>query len=389
MSEDIKVNLVNEDNNVDFKVNMKRPRSEKEAPKQEAEDQDSSDEVNENTEDQATDDQQDNQEQGRSSAPQGEKQKPRELSKEEIVNQLLSDRFNITLDNLPDVLKNNEKKAAESVELTEDLKKYLEFRKETKRGLADFVKLQEDIDQIDSDKILRDYYSQTKPGLELSDVDYLVNKKFGYDEDNDSEDVIKTKQLEKKEEIHKAKEYFNNLKEKYKAPLESSSESVPEEYKEAFSFYSQYKESQTKQEEAQKLHRQSFEEQTKKLFNDEFEGFDFKVGEKKLVYKPKNVDEVVKSNSDLTNFIQKHLDDNGNLKDVKAYHKSLSMATNPEAFASFFYEQGKADAVNDVVAGGKNVDMALRKNVDSSKPASKFRVLNDESDFSGGLKFRK
>lgn len=389
MSEDLKVNLVNEDNNVDFKVNMKRPKSKEDEPKQEAEDQNPEDQATEENDDQATDSQQDGQEQDQDKAPEAESEKPKELSKEEIVNQLLSDKFNITLDNLSDVLKNNEKKAAEDVELTEDVKKYLEFRKETKRGLADFVKLQEDIDQMDSDKILRDYYAQTKPGLEQSDIDYLVNKKFGYDEDNDSEDVIKTKQLEKKEEIHKAKEYFNNLKEKYKAPLESSSESVPEEYKEAFSFYSQYKESQTKQEEAQKLHRQSFEEQTKKLFNDEFEGFDFKVGEKKLVYKPKNVDEVVKSNSDLTNFIQKHLDDNGNLKDVKAYHKSLSMAMNPEAFASFFYEQGKADAVNDVVTGGKNVDMSLRKNVDSSKPASKFRVLNDEADFSSGLKFRK
>lgn len=382
MSEDIKVNLVNEDDGVDFKVNIAKPKSENVAT--ETEEQQTEEAAEGVQEEVQSPDNQEVEENITS-----EEQSPKELSKEEIVNQLLSDKFNITLDGLSDVLKNNEKKAAESVELTEDIKKYLEFHKETKRGLADFVKLQEDIDQLDSDKILRDYYAQTKPGLEQSDIDYLVSKKFGYDEENDSEDVIKTKQLEKKEEIHKAKEYFKSLKEKYKAPLESSSESVPEEYKEAFSFYSQYKENQAKQEEAQQLQRQSFEERTKKLFNDEFEGFDFKVGEKKLVYKPKNIDEVVKSNSDLNNFIQKHLDENGTLKDVKAYHKSLSMAMNPEAFASFFYEQGKADAVNDVVAGGKNIDMSLRKNVDSSKPGSKFRVLSDESDFSSGLKFRK
>ena len=383
MSEDIKVNLVNEDDGVDFKVNIAKPKSKEAAP--EVEEQQTG-EAAEEVQDEVQSPE--NQEVEENKAPE-EEGSPKELSKEEIVNQLLSDKFNITLDGLSDVLTNNEKKAAEQVELTEDIKKYLEFHKETKRGLADFVKLQEDVDQMDSDKILRDYYAQTKPGLEESDIDYLVSKKFGYDEDNDTEDVIKTKQLEKKEEIHKAKEYFKSLKEKYKAPLESSSESVPEEYKEAFSFYSQYKENQAKQEEAQQLQRQSFEERTKKLFNDEFEGFDFKVGEKKLVYKPKNIDEVVKSNSDLNNFIQKHLDENGTLKDVKAYHKSLSMAMNPEAFASFFYEQGKADAVNDVVTGGKNIDMSLRKNVDSSKPGSKFRVLNDESDFSSGLKFRK
>jgi hypothetical protein len=387
MSKEIKVNLVNEESDVDFKVNIASPKKQKsKAPAEEAEENETSEEETSQAED--TDNQQDSQSEAQET-PEGSEEKPKELSKEEIVNQLLSDRFNVTLDSLSDVLKNSAKEPAETVELTEDVKKYLEFRKETKRGLADFVKLQEDVDQMDSDKILRDYYAQTKPGLDSSDIDYLMNKKFGYDEDSDSEDVIKSRQLEKKEEIHKAKEYFVALKEKYKAPLESSSESVPEEYKDAFSFYSQYKENQAKQEEAQKLQRQSFEERTNKLFNDEFEGFDFKVGEKKLVYKPKNLDEVIKSNSDLTNFIQKHLDDNGNLKDVKAYHKSLSMATNPEAFASFFYEQGKADAVNDVVAGGKNIDMSLRKNVDSSKPASKFRVLQDEAEFSSGLKFRK
>ena len=355
MSEDIKVNLVNEDDGVDFKVNIAKPKSKEAAPEvEEQQTGEAAEEVQDEV--QSTE----NQEVEENKAPE-EEGSPKELSKEEIVNQLLSDKFNITLDGLSDVLTNNEKKAAEQVELTEDIKKYLEFHKETKRGLADFVKLQEDVDQMDSDKILRDYYAQTKPGLEESDIDYLVSKKFGYDEDNDTEDVIKTKQLEKKEEIHKAKEYFKSLKEKYKAPLESSSESVPEEYKEAFSFYSQYKENQAKQEEAQQLQRQSFEERTKKLFNDEFEGFDFKVGEKKLVYKPKNIDEVVKSNSDLNNFIQKHLDENGTLKDVKAYHKSLSMAMNPEAFASFFYEQGKADAVKDVMAKSKNISNEPRR----------------------------
>ena len=126
---------------------------------------------------------------------------------------------------------------------------------------------------------------------------------------------------------------------------------------------------------------------SRKLFNDDFEGFEFKVGEKNLKYKPKSVEDVVKTNSDLNNFIKKHLDDNGNLKDAKAYHTALTMAMNPESFANFFYEQGKADAVNEVVAGGKNVDMALRKGVDSQKPGSKFRILDDGS--SSGLKIKR
>lgn len=383
MNEDLKVNLTDNEDAVDFKINLseKAPAPEKEPEAVEESQEPTGDIASEGEESvqSEVDQTQEAEVQPAEEAP--------AKTKEELVNELLSDRFNITLDKLPDVLNNTEKEPAETIELTEDIKQYLEFRKETKRGLADFVKLQEDIDGIDSDKLLRDYYAQTKPGLDESDIDYLVNKKFGYDEDSDSEDLIKSKQLEKKEEIHKAKEFFKSLKEKYKAPLESSSESVPEEYKEAFSFYSQYKEDQSKQEEIQNRQRQSFEEKTQKLFNDGFEGFDFKVGEKKLVYKPKNVEDVVRSNSDLSNFIQKHLDDNGNLKDAKAYHTALTMAMNPESFAAFFYEQGKADAVNEVVAGGKNVDMAIRKGVDSSKPGSRFRVLDDGS--SSGLKIKK
>lgn len=377
MSEEVKVELNNQED-VDFKVNLSAPQQPQEQVEQEVEES-----VEENQEPV-----QDSTEQSEESAePQVEEQPDNEeLSREEIVNQLLRDKFNITLDTLPEVLNNTEKQA-DTVELTEDIKKYLEFKKETKRGLADFVKLQEDIDARGEDELLREYYSQTKPGLEASDVEYLLNKKYGYDPDNSSEDEIKSKQLEKKEELYKAKEYFNTLKEKYKTPLESSEVSVPEEYKEAYSFYSQYKENQARQEESQKLQRQTFEEKTRKLFNDDFEGFEFKVGEKNLKYKPKSVEEVVKTNSDLNNFIKKHLDDNGNLKDAKAYHTALTMAMNPESFAAFFYEQGKADAVNEVVAGGKNVDMAVRKGVDSQKPGSKFRVLDDGS--SSGLKIKR
>lgn len=377
MSEEVKVELNNQED-VDFKVNLSAPQQTEEQVEPEV-----TESVEENQEPV-----QDSTEQSEESAePQVEEQpENEELSREEIVNQLLRDKFNITLDTLPEVLNNTEKQA-ETVELTEDIKKYLEFKKETKRGLADFVKLQEDIDARGEDELLREYYSQTKPGLEASDVEYLLNKKYGYDPENSSEDEIKSKQLEKKEELYKAKEYFNTLKEKYKTPLESSEVSVPEEYKEAYSFYSQYKENQARQEESQKLQRQTFEEKTRKLFNDDFEGFEFKVGEKSLKYKPKSVEEVVKTNSDLNNFIKKHLDDNGNLKDAKAYHTALTMAMNPESFAAFFYEQGKADAVNEVVAGGKNVDMAVRKGVDSQKPGSKFRVLDDGS--SSGLKIKR
>ena len=77
------------------------------------------------------------------------------------------------------------------------------------------------------------------------------------------------------------------------------------------------------------------------------------------------------------------------LKDAGKYHTALSMAMNPEKYAKFFYEQGKSDAVNEVVKDGKNIEMSVRNNVDSSKSGTQFKVLQDTASFSSGLKIKK
>ena len=191
-----------------------------------------------------------------------------------------------------------------------------------------------------------------------------------------------------KQELQKAKDYFNNIKEKYYTPLESSAENVPENYKKALDFYQQYSGEVAETQKVEERQRQVFNKNTKSFFNDEFKGFEFNVGDKKLTYKPKDIKETVKSQSDLGNFISKHLDSDGNLQNAKEYHTALSMAMNPLGYAKFFYEQGKADAVNDVVKDGKNVNMNVRTNVDSSKPGPKFRVLKDTNEFGSGLRIK-
>ena len=108
-----------------------------------------------------------------------------------------------------------------------------------------------------------------------------------------------------------------------------------------------------------------------------------------MTYKPKSVTEVAENQSDLNNFIRRFVDEKGFLKDANKYHQSLHMAMNPEAYAKFFYEQGKADAVNEVVKDGKNIDMNVRTNVDSSKPGTKFKVVDSNQDFGSGLKIKK
>ena len=308
-------------------------------------------------------------------------------TKEEILSAYLTDKYELDINSLEDVLSNKDKKQVNK--LPEEIEKYLEYKKDTNRGLKDYMKLQQDFDEANQSDLLVQYYKETNPGLNDEDVSFLIEQKFEYKESIHTDSEKKVKELEKKKELFKAKQYFNDLKEKYKSPLESSNENVPDEYKEAFSNYNKYQEESKKNKEIQDNQRAVFDEKTRKLFNDDFKGFEFNVGEKSLVYQPKDSKDVMEKNSNLNNFISKHIDEKGSLKSAADYHRAMDIAMNPEKYAKFFYDQGKSDAVNEVVKDGKNINMDVRSKVDSSTTGTKFKVLQDSGNFSSGLKIKK
>jgi len=47
--------------------------------------------------------------------------------------------------------------------------------------------------------------------------------------------------------------------------------------------------------------------------------------------------------------------------DAKNYHKAFYTANNADAIANHFYEQGKADAIKQLNAESKNINMEPRK----------------------------
>ena len=124
------------------------------------------------------------------------------------------------------------------------------------------------------------------------------------------------------------------------------------------------------------------------MFKENFKGFEYNVGDKSVVFKPKNVDEVHQTQSNLNNYIDKFLDDSGYLNDADGFHRSLNLALNPDNVAKFFYEQGVADATEGLVKKTKNIDMDVRSNTDTeNKGGLQYRVL-DDSDFTD-FKIRK
>ena len=92
--------------------------------------------------------------------------------------------------------------------------------------------------------------------------------------------------------------------------------------------------------------------------------------------------------ADVNNFIGKYLNEDGLIKDAKGYHRSLSVAMNPEKFAQFFYDQGVSKTVDNVTRKSKNINMDMRQAPQTvSKDGMKIRPIGN-TESGRGLKIR-
>ena len=283
-------------------------------------------------------------------------------------------RYNKEIANLDELFEqrsNNE-------DLDPEVATYLKYKKETGRGIEDFIQLNKDYDSMDQDQLLFEYHKGVDKDLDVDDIKFDLESKFAYDADYDDEKEIKKKQLAKKRELTKAKEYFNGLKEQYKVPLESRESLVPNEEKETYEAYKSYKQAASQADEEQQKKSKYFSDKTNELFSDKFEGFGFNIDEnKKVVYKPGDSTDLLKEQSNLENFVSKFLNDEGYLKDAEAFHRSIAVASNPEKFAKFFYEKGMAEAVGSVARESKNIDMTRQATQISPPQGMKVTALDD------------
>jgi len=234
-------------------------------------------------------------------------------------------------------------------QLPENIEKLVSFMEETGGTVEDYVRLNADYSNVDDKTLLKEYYKKNKPYLDNSDIELLIED-FDYDEDLDEEKDIRKKKLAFKEEVAKAKNFLEETKAKYYDDIKLKSNVNPESQK-AMDFFNRY----NKQQEQAEQNRKLFEQNTKKLFTENFEGFDINIGDRKYKYKIQNTDSVAEKQSNINNLIGKFLDSNGTINDYSGYHKAMYAAENVDRIASHFYEQGKADAVKEVVDNSKNL----------------------------------
>ncbi len=253
------------------------------------------------------------------------------------------------------------------IDLPENIQKVVNFINETGGSLEDYVKLNVDYNSLDEDQLLKEYYQTSKPHLDGDEVAFLLDENFAFDEDiDDDRDVIK-KKIARKEELSKAKTYLDNLKSKYYEEIKGGSRLAPEQ-KKAVDFFNRYtKENELATQTAEKQ-TNAFLDKTGKLFNENFKGFDYSVGDKKYRFKVKDAETVKNSQSDINNFIKKFLNEDGEMSDAQGYHKSLFTAMNADSVAQHFYEQGKSDAMKESVSNSKNIKMGARGVHENVKP---------------------
>jgi len=304
------------------------------------------------------------------------KEEPKEEVKEEV--QDLQDKVEEAVQTSQDT----------GIELPENIQKVVDFINETGGTLEDYVKINQDYSNIDESTLLYQYYNQTKSHLTKDEIDFLIDDNFSVDEEIDEQRDIKRKKLAYKEEIAKAKSYLEGLKDQYYKEVKLGSKLTDDQQK-AVEFFNTYNSEQSEQAKLQDEQVNHFNNESKKVFNDNFKGFEFEVGDKKYRYNVNDKQKVLDKQANILNVLDKYISKDNMLQDAKGYHKALFVADNADAVANHFYEQGKADAIKQLNADSKNINMDPRKAGTVEAGGVKIRAISGDDSSKLKIKLRK
>ena len=314
-----------------------------------------------------------------------------EEQKEEIIEEELPVIEEVTVEDLQDepeeiiateqVVEEAIVKAKETGEpLPEQLKKVVQFMNETGGDLQDYVNLNRNIEKMDDSEVLDEYYRTTKSHLTSEERGFLLEDSFGINEEVDDERTARMKKIALKEQVAEARAHLDRQKSKYYEEIKAGSK-LTQEQQQAINFFNRYNKESEKNKQISQAKKETFLKKTNNVFNEDFKGFDYQVGDKRFRYNIKDVGETKNILSDPKNFINKFVNEKEEMHDPSGYHKSLYTAMNADAVAKHFYEQGKADAVKNQVAKDKNIDMNPRQtHSEMNVGGMKVRVLGQSAD---------
>ena len=275
--------------------------------------------------------------------------------------------------------------------LPENIQKLVDFMDETGGDISDYVNLNRDVSKMDDSDVLDEYYRATKSHLTAEERNFLLEETFGYDEEIDDEKDIRKKKIALKEQVAEAKAYLDGQKSKYYEEIKAGSKLTSEQQK-AIDFFNRYNKENEEQKKITEASVNKFKQRTEKVFNKDFKGFDYQVGDKRFRFNIKDINKVKETQSDINNFVNKFVgEDKTTIEDATGYHKSLFTAMNADVVAKHFYEQGKADAIKNQVAKDKNINTNPRQtHGEINAGGIKVKVLGDSAnDFKFKIRKKK
>ncbi len=243
--------------------------------------------------------------------------------------------------------------------IPEGILELVDFMNDTGGSMEDYIRLSKNYNKLDDTDLIKEFYKITKPHLDQSEIDFMIQDNFKYDNEIEEEVEIKRKQLAYKEELARAKTYLESQKEKYYKEVKPTS-NLSKQQQRAIDFFNNHNNEQERLVQLQEKAANDYRSKTEQVFNDEFKGFDFNVDDKKFRLKI-DANNAKSTQLDVNNVLGSYLNDDKSLKDGYGFHRALFAAGNADKIANHFYQLGKTEAIKEISAESKNINMDPRQ----------------------------
>jgi len=359
------------------KVDLRKPKEEKDAIQEQ-----STDEVLVRDESSASEEvQEKNETQPKKSTEQSKEKE------ETIIEEVLQEENPKSEIKKEEPVEQKKKEVQPELNIPDGVTDLVNFMNETGGSMEDYIKLNKNYSELDENNLLKEYYDNTKPHLDAEEINFLIEDNFSFNEELDDPTEIKRKQLAFKEELANAKNHLEGQKEKYYKEVKTTGALSTEQQK-AVNFFNRYNTEQQEIAHQQEKATNTFKQKTNEVFNQEFKGFDFNIEDKKYRFKLKDVDKIKDTQSNVMNVLGSYLDDKNTLKDGYGYHKALFAAKNADSIANHFYQLGKTEAVKEISAESKNINMDPRQSSGGFVESGGIKVRAISGDDSSKLRIK-
>tara|TARA_R100001440_G_scaffold15438_3_gene26230 strand:- start:9229 stop:10365 length:1137 start_codon:yes stop_codon:yes gene_type:complete len=248
----------------------------------------------------------------------------------------------------------------------EQLEKMNQFVSETGRTIADYIRTQTvDYSKMSNEDVMRIHMAQNNPELSRDEINVLIESKYKLDKGKNSEADQTLGKIELKKDVSQARKDLMDMQEKYRMPVENNeasseeSESVRKEWVETMS------------NEVDEVESITFE------MNENGEEFTFQLSDE-------HRQGLVDSNSDLNNYFDRYIDEDGNW-DFDRLNTEMLVLNNFQDIIRSVANQYRSKGTEQVVKDIKNPSFDNTNKVATSKERSVLDELDDQMYGKGSM----